>query len=155
MKHPRMENEGVRLHSEGRRLRVEGNAWMQHGSVVETREEDGVVVLCVEEGAEEEAYLKVFNPFGRVSGLFVFQEGHWVDAHSGRPPESFVLSFSGSAWQAEREPAPAAVDLATRADAAPVAQPQEQRTPKKRTAPVRRAPRKRTQRKTPSGTQRA
>ncbi len=72
-------------------LAFDKNLWVQFDGV-DVKKSGGEVKLTAR---DEEAYLKVFNHFGRVLKLYVFEDGKWVDSDNGMPPRPFDESQAG------------------------------------------------------------
>ncbi|MDH4246715.1 MAG: hypothetical protein OEW39_02735 [Deltaproteobacteria bacterium] len=66
----------------GRTLEFDGSLWVQHAGVTVERHGGTVAVTAT----DEEAYLKVFNHFGRLLKLYTFEGGRWVDTDTGGDP---------------------------------------------------------------------
>ena len=75
----------------GKTITLDASLWAQYDNVsVSTT--GGKVIL---QGRDEESYLKIFNHFGRVLILLVFEDGQWVEAGSGRAVQHVDLSQAG------------------------------------------------------------
>ncbi len=66
-------------------LAFDKNLWVQFDGV-DVKETGGEVKLTAR---DEEAYLKVFNHFGRVLKLYIFEDGKWVDSDTGLAAKPF------------------------------------------------------------------
>ena len=72
-------------------LAFDKNLWVQFDGV-DVKETCGEVKLTARDG---EAYLKVFNHFGRVLKLFIFEDGQWVDSDTGLAARPFDETQAG------------------------------------------------------------
>ena len=75
----------------GKTIRFSNTLWVQHGGVKVENQGDAVAV----EGVDEDSYLKVFNHFGRVLKLYMFENGEWVDSATGSAPAVLDDSLAG------------------------------------------------------------
>ena len=66
-------------------LAFDKHLWVQFDGV-DMKETGGEIKLTAK---DEEAYLKVFNHFGRVLKLFIFENGQWVDSDTGLAAKPF------------------------------------------------------------------
>ena len=66
-------------------LAFDKHLWVRFDGV-DVKETGGEVKLTAR---DEEAYLKVFNHFGRVLKLFIFENGQWVDSDTGLAAKPF------------------------------------------------------------------
>lgn len=76
---------------DGKTITLDASLWAQYDNVAVRSAGDKIVL----EGRDEESYLKIFNHFGRVLTLLVFEEGQWVEAGSGTPVHHVDLSQAG------------------------------------------------------------
>ncbi|MDH5753368.1 MAG: hypothetical protein OEZ59_13240 [Deltaproteobacteria bacterium] len=74
-----------------RTLEFDATLWVQHSGVDVARRGDNLAVTA----REEEAWLKVFNHFGRLHKLYIFEEGRWIDGDTGAPPEALDEAEAG------------------------------------------------------------
>lgn len=72
-------------------LAFDKHLWVQFDGV-DMKETGGEVKLT---GRDEESYLKVFNHFGRVLKLYIFEDGKWVDSDTGLAARPFDESHAG------------------------------------------------------------
>lgn len=72
-------------------LAFDKNLWVQFEGV-RVKEAGGEIKLTAR---DDEAYLKVFNHFGRVLKLFIFEDGKWVDSDTGLAAKPFDESQAG------------------------------------------------------------
>ena len=72
-------------------LAFDKNLWVQFEGV-RVKEAGGEIKLTAR---DDEAYLKVFNHFGRVLKLFLFEDGKWVDSDTGLAAKPFDESQAG------------------------------------------------------------
>ena len=109
------------------------NLWVQFDGV-DAKETGGELKLTARDG---EAYLKVFNHFGRLLKLYTFEDGKWMDSETGLAARPFDETQAGHLPEAApgmtrnktaRKKAPKkpaapkkAKAVATKAKAAPVA----------------------------------
>lgn len=76
---------------DGATLKIKRDLWAQYDGVDAVTKGDEIWLT----GREEDAWLKVFNAFGRLLKLYTFEHGAWVDADSGGPPLPFDESQAG------------------------------------------------------------
>ena len=79
------------MKAEGKKLVLDRRLWVHYDGVSVKESGDDLVLTA----NDEEAWLKVLNHFGRVHKLFTFEEGNWVDAETGLPPESLDEAQAG------------------------------------------------------------
>ncbi|MBI3993947.1 MAG: hypothetical protein HY342_11790, partial [Candidatus Lambdaproteobacteria bacterium] len=70
------------MHCDGKTITFDRTLWVQHGEVDVEPRGDQVAVTP----RNDDAFLKIFNHFGRVLKLFVVEQGAWVDADTGQAP---------------------------------------------------------------------
>ena len=79
------EPSGFTMKVSDKTLAFDKHLWVQFDGV-DVKETGGEVKLTAR---DEEAYLKVFNHFGRVLKLFIFENGQWVDSDTGLAAKPF------------------------------------------------------------------
>ena len=72
-------------------LAFDKHLWVQFDGV-DIKETGSEVKLTAR---DEEAYLKVFNHFGRLLKLFIFEDGKWVDSETGLAARPFDEAQAG------------------------------------------------------------
>ena len=72
-------------------LAFDKHLWVQFDGV-DVKETGSEVKLTAR---DEEAYLKVFNHFGRLLKLFIFEDGKWVDSETGLAARPFDEAQAG------------------------------------------------------------
>jgi len=76
---------------DGNKLKFEKTLWVQFEGV-DTSEEGTLVVV---QPRSDDAYVKVFNQFGRLLKLYTFANGQWIDSETGMAPTGFDESQAG------------------------------------------------------------
>ena len=79
------------MKASGRVLEFDSSLWVRHAGVAVERRGDTLAVTAT----DDEAYLKVFNHFGRLLKVYTFEDGHWVDADTGSEPLPLDESEAG------------------------------------------------------------
>ena len=79
------------MQCDGKTITFARNLWVQHGGVQVRQRGDQVAVTL----RDDDAFLKIFNHFGRVLKLFVAEAGAWVDTDTGQAPGVVDLSQAG------------------------------------------------------------
>ena len=89
------------MQCDGKTITFAATLWVQHGGVqVESRGDQVAVTL-----RDDDAFLKIYNHFGRVLKLFVAEQGAWVDTDTGQAPGAVDLSQAGYVTPAPPQPA--------------------------------------------------
>jgi hypothetical protein len=94
---------------DGNKLKFDKTLWVQYEGVESAEEGDQLVVTA----RSDDAYVKVFNQFGRLLKLYTFSNGRWIDSETGAEPASFDEKQAGritaqpAAAPAARKPAAA------------------------------------------------
>jgi hypothetical protein len=92
---------------DGNRLKFDKTLWVQYEGVDSAEEGDQLVVTA----RSDDAYVKVFNQFGRLLKLYTFSNSHWIDSETGTEPAGFDerqagrLTAQPAAAPAARKPA--------------------------------------------------
>jgi hypothetical protein len=92
---------------DGSKLKFDKTLWVQYEGVDSAEEGDQLVVTA----RSDDAYVKVFNQFGRLLKLYTFANGHWIDSETGTEPAGFDerqagrLTAQPAAAPAARKPA--------------------------------------------------
>lgn len=76
---------------EEKTIDLDARLWVEYDGV-DVKTAKGRMSLT---GRDEDAYLKVFNHFGRLYKLFLFEDGHWVDSETGAAPRPFDEEQAG------------------------------------------------------------
>lgn len=75
----------------GKTIQIPNTLWVQHGGVNIKNKGEEVIL----EAVDEDSYLKVFNHFGRVLKLYIYDGKQWVDSSTGSAPIALDESRAG------------------------------------------------------------